>query len=191
MTAFDWILLTGAGFMGLVGLALLFLSWKRPGTPVLLGSGWTLIAASAVISLIANGDRGLAQLSVVIIAAATVFFGIQLAGGIASPVGANRQRSRGAEPSIQRPVTATLSGIWTFLITGPVAGAIALFASAVLFKLIRPADGSPATAGIIAIMSAVFVWAILSVLLLIEPRAGRRSAYAGAALVVTAAAAFI
>ena len=84
-----------------------------------------------------------------------------------------------------------LSGIWTFLVAGPVAGAIAILASAVLFKLIRPEDGSPATAGVIAIIASVLIWAVLSVLLLIEPRAGRRSAYAGLALAATAAMASI
>ena len=192
MTAIDWSMMIGSGLMCLGGLALLYLSWKAPGRPGLLAAGWALLAGAIVLAFTANADRGVAQASVIAMAGATIFFCVPLLRGIAPPVGNGRPRARGEE-SGQRghPVLTGLSGVWTFLVAGPVAGAIAIFASAVLFKLIRPEDGSPATAGVIAIIASVLIWAVLSVLLLIEPRAGRRSAYAGLALAATAAMALI
>ena len=192
MTAADWSSMTGSGLMCLAGLALLFLSWKRPGRPTALTAGWALLAGGMVLAFLANADRGVAQASVIAMAGATMFFCVPLLRGIAPPVGNGRPRERGEESGKRgHPVLTGLSGVWTFLVAGPVAGAIAIFASAVLFKLIRPEDGSPATAGVIAIIASVLIWAALSVLLLIEPRAGRRSAYAGLALAATAAMASI
>lgn len=191
MTMADWTTMTGAGLAGLAGLALLYQAWKKPGSPWLVGSGWALLAGSATIAGIANGDRGSAQTIVIAIAGATVFFAVPLLSGIAPPV-AGRRRHAAREPApVRRPVRASLAGIWTFLITGPVAGAIALFGSAALFRAIRPESGSPATAGVVSILAAVLIWAALSVALLIEPRPARRFAFAGLALAATAALALI
>lgn len=191
MTISDWTLLTSAGLAGLAGLALLYLAWKKPGSPWFVGGGWALLAGSAISACVANGDRGLAQTTVIAIAGATVFFAVPLLGGATPPVAGQTRRAAREPAPVRRPVRASLAGIWTFLITGPVAGAIALFGSAALFRAIRPESGSPATAGVVSILAAVLIWAALSVVLLIEPRPGRRSAFAGLALAATAALALI
>lgn len=192
MTPMDWSLMITAALSGLAGLGLLFRAWKQPGSRAVLAAGWLALAAACVLAFFGNGDRGVAQLSVIVMAGATAPFAVPLARGIAPPAGAGRARSRPPDPATSRRWgLQILSGIWTFLLTGPVAGAIAMFAAACLFELMRPAQGSPATAGILAIIAAVLLWAVLSVLLLIEPRAGRRSAYAGLALAATAAIAFV
>lgn len=184
-------MMTGAGMASLAGLALLFFAWKRPGRPWVIGAGWALLSGGLVMACLANGDRGAAQVIVIAMAGVTIFLTAPLLGGIAPPMGVRRRRPAGEAAPIRRPVRASLSGIWTFVLTGPVAGAIALFGSAVLFRIIRPENGSPATAGVIAILAAVLLWAALSVALLIEPPTGRRSAYAGLALIATATFAFI
>ncbi len=192
MSTFEWSLMTGAGLSGLAGLGLLYLSWKQPGRPVQLVSGWALLTVAIVTAFFANGDRGVAQASVVVMAGATALFAIPVFRGLAPPIAAGRARNAPAGPEpVTRPWLAGLSGVWTFLLTGPVAGGIALFGAAVLFNLLRPAEGNPATAGVIAIIAAVFLWALVSVLLLIEPRPGRRTAWALGALVLTGLLAFL
>lgn len=192
MSEFDWSLMIGAALSGLAGLGLLYLSWKTPGRPLLLAGGWALLTVCVVAASFANGDRGFAQASVVVMAAATAIFAIPVFRGLAPPVAEGRAR---VQPAPQKPLTrpwvAGLSGIWTFLLTGPVAGGIALFAAAILFERIRPAEGNPATAGVIAIIAAVFLWALVSVLLLIEPRPVRRTVFALGGLVLTSLLAFL
>lgn len=192
MSTLDWSMMTGAGLLGVAGLCLLFLSWKKPGRPPHLAGGWALLFGGLILAFIANADRGVAQAAVIIMASATAWFSIPVIQGLAPPVATQRIRTNSpAGDTLRRPVKAALSGLWTFVICGPVAGGIAVLASAALFKLLRPAEGSPATAGIIAVIASVLLWAVLSVLLLIEPRAGRRSAYAGIAMALTATMAFI
>ena len=189
MNTFEWSLLTAAGVCGLAGFACLHGAWKRPGRPFSVLIGWGLLIAGLAAGLIANGDRGLAQVCVIIMAGAAVFFAIPMARGLAPPVATMRLRE-GPSPA-QGAGHPLLSGVWTFLLTGPVAGGIGLFAAAGLFKVMRILSVGIATAGALAIVLAVLVWAIVSVLLLIEPRAGRRSALAGTALAASAALAFI
>lgn len=188
MSTLDWILLTGAGLSGLAGLGLLYFSWKQPGRPVHLIAGWALLTVAIVTALFANGDRGIAQASVIVMAGATTLFAIPVFRGLAPPVALARAR---AEPvgtvRASRPLRAGLSGLWAFTLTGPVAGGTALFSAAVLFELIRPTEGSPATAGVIAIIAAVFLWAVISVLLLIESRPFRRTLWACGGLWLSAA----
>ncbi|MEQ9314412.1 MAG: hypothetical protein RLN72_01090 [Henriciella sp.] len=191
MTDLSWSLFIGASLLAVASVALLYSSWKTPGRPLFLLGGWAAMTAAIIAAGFANGDRGMAQLSIVIMAAATAIFVLPLMQGIVPPRTAGRQRQDDVATVSHRPWRAGLSGIWTFILSGPVAGGIALFASAGFFKLIRPADGSPATAGALAIIFAVVVWAAVSVALLIEPRSGRRSIYAGACLAVSAALAFI
>lgn len=192
MSTADWSLMILASLMTLAGVGLLFLSWKKAGRPAAILVGWAMLAGALVLSLLANGDRGIAQTALVAMAAAMAIFAVPLLGGIAPPFAEVRARQNSAAPKARRhPVLAGLSGFWTFLLAGPVAGATAFFASAGFFRVIRPADGSPATAGAIAIIAAILIWAVLSVLLLIEPRRGRRSFYAGLGFVASAAAAFI
>ena len=193
MAMSDLIMLTTAGAVGLGGLGALYLSWKRPGQALVLSAGWALLTGAVCLALVANGDRGVAQVSVMIMAGATALFMVPMFAGIAAPVPAVRQRGRAPRmpEADRRPLMAALSGLCTFMITGPVAGVIALLVSAGLFRLLRPAEGSPATAAVAAIIAAVLLWAVISVLLLIEPRARRRAVYAALALIAAAAAAFI
>ena len=192
MTTGDWVMMILASLMTLTGLGLLLLSWKRPGRPIVLLGGWALLAGALVIAFAANGDRGIAQATLLAMAGAVMIFAVPVARGIAPPVAAVRARQTTASPDGRRsPWFAGLAGLWTFLLAGPLAGVIALFASAGLFRLIRPAEGSPATAGAAAIIAAILIWAGLSVLLLIEPSRGRRTIYAVLALAASTAAAFI
>lgn len=193
MTPADWLMITGAAFASLICIALLYAAWKRPGRPIMLLVGWGALLAALVIAFFGNGDRGVSQIVVIAMIGATTVFALPLLKGIAPPVSLQRGRRQsgdGRTPSMNSIKTG-LGAFWTFIVSGPLAGFIALFAAAGIFKIVRPDEGSPATAGVIAIISAVVLWALFSVLLLIEPRPGRRSAYAGAALAATAAWAFI
>ncbi|MGB3626475.1 MAG: hypothetical protein WA989_11620 [Henriciella sp.] len=192
MSMFDLGLMTATSLMALGAVGLLYLCWKRTGRPGLLTVGWALLAMGCILAFLANGDRGVAQVTLVVMAGATMIFAIGLLRGLAPTIPAARERRdvMGARHRRHRLMTG-FSSVWTFLITGPVAGGIALFASAGLFKLLRPEEGNPATAGAIAIIAAVLIWAALSVALLMEPRSGRRSIYAGVALIGALASAFI
>lgn len=191
MTALDWSLMLAATLMSLGGLALLFLAWKQPGKPGALATGWLLLTGAVISGYLGNGDRGVAQICVIAMMFAFAWFTAPLLRGLTPPRGhARRQRPEPAT-AMKHPVAAGLGGVWAFIICGPVAGAIALYGAAVLFKLLRPETGNPATAGIISIIAAVTGWAIVSTLLLIEPRPGRRSAYAGVALAAVMTAALV
>lgn len=191
MTFLEWSLMAASAVFALAGLCLLFLCWEWPGRPAVLVAAWALLIAAAIAAFISNGDRGVAQGVVIAMALVVGWFAVPLARGIAPPQARKRLRQGPAVQPVSRPWKACLTGVWTFVLCGPLAGAIALLASAGLFKLIRPAEGSPATAGVVALIAAVLIWAVSSVLLLIEPRSGRRSLYAGGLLVASAAAAFI
>ena len=155
--------------------------------------GWGLLIAALAGGLIANGDRGLAQVSVIVMVAACVYLAVPMMRGLALPVADVRARAGGGDAPVlaSNPVLSGLAGIWTFLLTGPVAGGIALFGAAALFKLLQARSGGTATAGAIAIIASVVIWAVVSVLLLMEPRAGRRSVFAGGALAFSLIAAFL
>lgn len=193
MTPLDWSFMTIAPVLALAGLALLFTAWKRPGRPRALLAGWALVAAGLVTAGFGNADRGVAQICAIAILVVTVWFGVELVQGIKAPRA--RERAGPSPPRKQVRVgdalSTGLSGFWTFLICGPIAGGIAIFASAGLFRLLRPENGNPATAAVIAVMNSVILWAILSTVLLIEPRGGRRSVYAGIGLMAAAIAAFV
>ena len=193
MSTFEWSLFLLAAAAGLGGLYLLYTAWKRPGRPFHLAGGWGLLFAATVAGFAVNGDRGLAQVSVIVMVAACIYFALPMLRGVALPVAGVRQRAVVNEPPAMpsNRVLSGLAGVWTFLLTGPVAGGIALFSVAGLFKLMRAASVSVATAGASAIIASVVIWAVVSVLLLMEPRAGRRSAFAGGALVISLIAAFV
>ena len=193
MTSFGWSLFLLAAAAGLGGLFMLYAAWKRPGRPFHVLGGWGLLIAALAGGLIANGDRGLAQISVIVMVAACVYLAVPMMRGLALPVADVRARAGGGEPTAlaSNPVLSGLAGVWTFLLTGPVAGGIALFGAAGLFKLLRVVSVGTATAGAIAIIASVVIWAVVSVLLLMEPRAGRRSAFAGSLLAFSLIAAFL
>ncbi|QYJ01147.1 hypothetical protein KUV46_01840 [Thalassovita mediterranea] len=193
MTSFGWSLFLLAAAAGLGGLYMLYAAWKRPGRPFHVLGGWGLLIAALAGGLIANGDRGLAQVSCIVMVAACVYLAVPMMRGLALPVADVRARAGGSEPAVlaSNPVLSGLAGIWTFLLTGPVAGGIALFGAAGLFKLLRVLSVGTATAGAIAIITSVVIWAVVSVLLLMEPRAGRRSAFAGSLLALSLIAAFL
>ena len=192
MSMFEWSLFLLAAAAGLGGLCLLYTAWKRPGRPFHIAGGWGLLAAALVSGFVANGDRGLAQISVIVMVTACIYLAIPIMRGVALPVAGVRQRAGVGETPVlsSNRALSGLAGVWTFLLTGPIAGGIALFSAAGLFKLMRAASVSVATAGATTIITSVVIWAVVSVLLLMVPRAGRRSAYAGGALVVSLIAAF-
>lgn len=180
MTGTGLLLAVSATLLGLAGLALLFKVWRKPGQPVLLASGWALLAVSLLLWFVANHDRGVAQVTsllMLLVAGAITLPGFLGTNGLQSPV-----RERPA-PALA-PVSAlgraqrVASGIWTFLIAGPIAGLIAFFTAGGLLRLIRPETGNPATAVVSAFIAALVLWALLSTLLLMEKRPLRRSAYA-------------
>ncbi|WP_300379168.1 hypothetical protein [Henriciella sp.] len=191
MTVLDWTLMSLATVMSLAGLALLFLSWKRPGRPAAIIVGWAFLSGALGLAFFANTDRGVAQISVILMLVAVAWFTRPLFSGVTPPRALSRRRNTANAQPTGQPVLAGLSGFWTFVICGPVAGGIAFYAAAALFKILRPENGSPANAGIIAVIVAVCGWALASTLLLIEPRPGRRSVYAGAALAAAVTVALV
>ncbi|MAN46662.1 MAG: hypothetical protein GYB49_10850 [Alphaproteobacteria bacterium] len=193
MTGTGLLLAVSATLLGLAGLALLFKVWRKPGQPVLLASGWALLAVSLLLWFVANHDRGVAQVTsllMLLVAGAITLPGFLGTNGLQSPV-----RERPA-PALA-PVSAlgraqrVASGIWTFLIAGPIAGLIAFFTAGGLLRLIRPETGNPATAVVSAFIAALVLWALLSTLLLMEKRPLRRSAYAIGGSFFALAVAFI
>lgn len=191
MTLTDWTLfiLAAAGSLG--GLAALYLAWKRRNQPGLILFGWLLFLVAAGLGVIANGDRGLAQISVIAMCAVSACLLAPALKGITSihlPVRKPRSTDASTDKSLPRRIA---SGFWTFALSGPVAGLIAIFGSAALFRVIKPEAGSPATAGISVIILSVLLWAVISTLLLIEPKTGRRSGYAIGGLILSAGLAFI
>ncbi|RAN34524.1 hypothetical protein [Hyphomonas pacifica] len=182
-----------ATLLGLVGLALLFKVWRKPGKPVLLASGWALLVVSLVLWFMANHDRGVAQVAsllMVLVAGAITLPGFLGTNGLQSPV-----RKRPAP--VLAPVSALgraqtiASGIWTFLIAGPIAGLIAFYTAGGLLRLTIPETGNPATSVVSAFMLALVSWALLSTLLLMEKRLFRRSTYAIGGALIALAVAFI
>lgn len=192
MTGTEWFLF----FAGLVafatGLVLLYTCWKNRNAPHRLIAGWGLILTACVLVGFGNSDRGIAQGLVVLMLLASTFFALPLFRGLTAPVPTSERKpaEKPAETALSKAKTIGGS-VWTFILSGPVAGVIAMFGAAVYFRLAKPENASPATAGVTAIMLAVFGWAVISTLLLIEPRPLRRTVYAVAGLLATSIAAFI
>ena len=83
------------------------------------------------------------------------------------------------------------SGIWTFLLAGPAAGAISLYAGGALLRLTKPEIGNPTNAVVVAFLVSLSLWAVLSTLVLMEKRKLRRSVYVVVALAAVLCAALI
>ena len=191
VTVTDWTFFIVATASSFGGLAVLHIAWKRRNRPGLILSGWLLLLIAASLATLANGDRGMAQISVIAMCAVSVCLLAPALKGITS-VHLPIRKSRSAGSTAENPLSRTIvSGLWTFTLSGPVAGLIAVFSSAALFRITRPEIGSPATAGISAIILSVLFWAVISTLLLIEPKTGRRSGYAVGGLILSAGLAFI
>ena len=86
MTSFGWSLFLLAAAAGLGGLYMLYAAWKRPGRPFHVLGGWGLLIAALAGGLIANGDRGLAQISVIVMVAACIYLAVPMMRGLALPV---------------------------------------------------------------------------------------------------------
>ncbi|MAT36041.1 MAG: hypothetical protein CMK06_13040 [Ponticaulis sp.] len=192
MTVSHWLIFCLSLAAGAAGLSLLYATWKIRAGGYRLLLGWACLLLGCVFATLANGDRGLAQYTVGVMLILSVFFTVAVARGMPRLDFAKRRRKEAVvpEPSPTRP-GSVLSSICTFFLSGPLAGLIAAFASAALFKLIRPETGNPATAGIIAILSTVILWGLISTLLLIEWRLSRRAIYTVAGIAISGAAAFI
>ena len=191
MTGSDWIISIIAVASSLCGLASLYFAWKVRGRPDLILIGWGLQAISAVLFILANGDRGFAQGVVIAMSVVTALLCIPLLSGMRDlHDGDVKVRNRAPEAS-ESGVLSILGNIWTFLVAGPIAGLIALFSGAALFRVMKPADGNPATAAISVIILTVLLWALVSVLLLMESRPLRRTILALGATALTACLSFI
>lgn len=174
------------------GLFLLFYAWKHRSQPVALGAGWALIAAALIAAFIANADRGVAQIIVIAMCLTGVFFAASLLSGLPRvdyAVGRNRKADTSPAPS--SPVRKNLARVWTFILTGPVAGIIALFAAATMFRVINRTPDQIATHGVLAIITAVVLWGVISVLLLMETRLMRRTLFAVSGAAIFAITAWI
>ena len=174
------------------GLFLLFTAWKNRNSPISLSGGWALLLLAMVLSFIANSDRGVAQVSVIAMMLVSVFFIYIMTAGLPSLDFEKSRRKVEVEP--ENPAATglkVLGSLWTFIVTGPLAGMIALFAGATVFRFIMPEDGNPITAGVICIILSATLWAVLSTFLLIEKSPIRRTLYAVGAVIVTGATAFI
>lgn len=175
------------------GLALLYRAWREKSAPVSLITGWGLIILATIFAAFANSDRGIAQIWVIGMVIASVGFTL-LAGQGLPPLkftASDKAISRKELAASRHPVLKVVGSIWTLLLSGPIAGIIALLAAAAIFRVVRPETGNPATAGVSTILIAVLLWAFVSTILLIESRPLRRSIYGLAALGLTAAGAFI
>ena len=193
MTVTGLLLAVLATLFGLAGLALLFMVWRKPDRPVLLASGWALLAVSLGLWFVANHDRGVAQVAsalMLLAAAAITLPGFLGTNGLHSPM---RQKPvpHSTQVSALGRVGGVASGVWTFLVAGPIAGIIAFYTAGGLLRLTIPETGSPATAVVYAFMVALVLWALLSTLLLMEKRPLRRSAYAIGGTLFALAVAFI
>ena len=192
MTGTEWFLFLAGLVAFAAGLALLYTCWKNRNAPKGLIAGWALIFAACVLTGFGNTDRGIAQGIVVLMLLAGAFFALPLFKGLTAPVPTSeRKAANQPETTIFARLKIIGGSVWTFILSGPVAGVIAMFGAAVYFRLAKPESASPATAGVTAIMLAVFGWAVISTLLLIEPRPLRRTLYAVAGLLATGVAAFI
>lgn len=176
----------------LCGLVFLYLAWKSAPKPVFVLAGWIALTLSSVLWFYANADRGIAQGIVVWMMVVSILLCLPLLRGMRDMHDKTNVKVRTKRtPMAGRPVIDALQNIWTFLLSGPVAGVIAIFLGGALFKILRPTDGNPATAAVTTIIVSVFLWALISVLLLIEPRPLRRSIYAGVSALAATALAFL
>ncbi|MDF1680842.1 hypothetical protein [Ponticaulis sp.] len=174
------------------GLFLLFYAWKHRSQPVALGAGWALIAASLIAAFIANADRGVAQIIVIAMCLTGVFFAASLLSSLPrADYAAGRNRKADTSPAPSSPVRKNLARVWTFILTGPVAGIIALFAAATMFRVINRTPDQIATHGVLAIITAVVLWGVISVLLLMETRLMRRTLFAVSGAAIFAITAWI
>ena len=193
MSHADYILAILASVGGLFGLALLFAVWRKPGRPFLLVLGWALVAASLVVWFVVNFDRGVAQVAsllMLIVAGAITLPGLRGTNGLQAPV-RNREVPDRARQSPLRMTADIGSGIWTFLLAGPAAGAISLYAGGALLRLTKPEIGNPTNAVVVAFLVSLSLWAVLSTLVLMEKRKLRRSVYVVVALAAVLCAALI
>ena len=92
----------------------------------------------------------------------------------------------------------TRQQLWTlatvlsvFLLAGPAAGAISLYAGGALLRLTKPEIGNPTNAVVVAFLFSLSLWAVLSTLVLMEKRKLRRSVYVVVALAAVLCAALI
>ena len=92
MGTFEWTLFLLAAVAGLGGLYMLYAAWKRPGRPFHVLGGWGLLLVAVVAGCVANADRGLAQVSVIVMVAACIYFAVPMMRGVALPVADARQR---------------------------------------------------------------------------------------------------
>lgn len=191
MSGADWILFFASLSTSVGGLCLIYLSWKLRARPFLMAIGWGCLTLALVLAVFANGDRGFAQLASVAMALVSGFLIWKLSQQKVELNYSETRRTADASQDKSNGVLSALSSVWTFIITGPISGAIAFLGAAVIFKLIRPETGSPANAGVAAIIIAILGWGALSTALLIEPRAIRRTLYALGGLLATGLAAFI
>ena len=191
----DYIFATLAALGGLLGLALLYSVWRKPGRPVMLVVGWALVLSSLLVWFMVNMDRGVAQIAsilMLVVAGLITWPGLLGTNGMHAPI---RIRTIENTPpqaaSIVQKATAVGSGIWTFLLAGPVAGVISFYAGGALLRVTVPETGNPANAAVGAFLFSLVAWALLSTLLLMEQRKLRRTLYALGACAVALAAAFI
>ena len=174
------------------GLFLLFYAWKHRSQPVALGAGWALIAAALIAAFIANADRGVAQIIVIAMCLTGVFFAANLLSGLPpADYVVERNRKADTSPAPSSPVRKNLARVWTFILTGPVAGIIALFAAATMFRVINRTPDQIATHGVLAIITAVVLWGVISMLLLMEAKLMRRTLFAVSGAAIFAITAWI
>ncbi len=193
MSTLDWTLAALAVVSSLGGLTLLFFAWQKRQSPALILGGWAFLLVATALATIANGDRGTAQIIVVMMCVVTALLLFPLLRGATGMHSGTKARTRTNATASRERVSAKglLGNIWTAILAGPVAGLIAIFASAGLFRVIRPEEGNPATSGIIAIILSVFLWALFSVLMLIESSVLQRTLYAVVGTVLTATLSFV
>ena len=183
------VLPVAAALATLFGLFLLYDSWKRPGRGPWLAGGWMILISACVAWTYANGDRGLAQGVCFAMLVTSGLIIMPAFRGMTPAKAAAVERSMSPGIAARTSVRGILSGFWVFLLVGPIAGTTAFYASAAGFRLFWNGVSSPATPAMLAIVSSVVLWALLSTLLLMERRPVLRTIYAISTCAIAVAAA--
>ena len=150
------------------------------------GRWWPQVLSYGLLSILISGSASANVAST----GAITLPGLRGTNGLQAPVRNREVPDRARRSPLQ--MTADIgSGIWTFLLAGPAAGAISLYAGGALLRLTKPEIGNPTNAVVVAFLVSLSLWAVLSTLVLMEKRKLRRSVYVVVALAAVLCAALI
>lgn len=186
-----------AAFAACVGVVLLYLAWKGRAKPASLVAGWGALFVAVVIASVMRGDRAVAEVLALVASVVVLFLTVPsilgLFGAPSPSKGAVKRRASTAPaPAVRRRSVAIGAAVWTFMLTGPIAGIAAIYAAAAFYGALRSdAPDVIANVGVLSVVAGLFFWATLTTVLLMEPRLLRRTIYGLGAAGAAVAVAFI